>query len=79
MTARILNIGIGLWLMALPFVLDLPRHWANHEYIIAPIIMSIAIVSTSESTRNFRYANTLLGVWLLVSPWVLQHLGTPLF
>jgi hypothetical protein len=75
MTARILNIGIGLWLMVLPFVLDLPRSWANHEYIIAPIIISIAIISTSESTRDFRYANTLLGVWLLLSPWLLQHLG----
>lgn len=64
--------------MVLPAVYQLPKSWANHAYIIAPIIMSIGLIATSEATRNFRYGNTLMGVWLLAAPWVLQHHDTRL-
>ena len=75
---RLVSIGIGIGLMVLPTVWNLPKPVANHEHIIGPVIVSMAIISISESTRNVRYVNGLVGLWLLIAPWVLHHQTTRL-
>lgn len=76
MWARLITVGIGLWLMVLPAIYQMPKNWANHAHIVGPIIMSIGLVATSEATRNIRYVNTVMGVWLLAAPWLLHHNDT---
>ncbi|AUD05876.1 SPW repeat domain-containing protein [Spirosoma pollinicola] len=78
MWAKLVSIGIGIGLMVLPAVWNLPKPVANHEHIVGPIIVSMAVISISESTRSVRYVNMLVGLWLLIAPWILHHQGTHL-
>ena len=34
------------------------------------------MIALSEATRNVRYFNIPLGLWLLVAPWLLQYENT---
>ncbi len=76
MWARIVSIGIGIGLMVLPAVWNLPKPIANHEHVIGPVIVSVAVISISESTRSVRYVNVLVGLWLLIAPQIHHHQGT---
>ncbi|QJW91201.1 vitamin K epoxide reductase [Spirosoma taeanense] len=71
MWPRLVNLCIGLWLTVSPAVLQMPERLAAHQYILGPVIASVALIAISESMRNLRYVNTLLGIWLLIAPWVL--------
>lgn len=72
MGARLINLFVGVWLMISPDVFNWTIQQANHQYLVGPLIIAIAIIALSEATRNVRYGNTALGVWLIVSPWVLS-------
>jgi hypothetical protein len=72
MAARVINILAGLWLMIAPAALQLPRSAAVVLYICGPLIASVAMVSMSESVRNFRYTNLLFAVFLLAAPLVAE-------
>lgn len=76
MWAQIMNILIGLWVMLSPSVLDLNQETAKNEYIVGPLIVSIACISIFESVRNFRLLNILGGLWLFISPSLLGYAET---
>ena len=68
MVARVINICIGLWLMIVPSVLAIPQGAEALFYILGPVIAAVAMISMSESVRNFRLVNVLSGSVLLLSP-----------
>ena len=68
MWIRILNAGIGIWLMFAPTVLSFTESSSTLLYIVGPIIAAVAIISVADSVRNLRYVNVLSGLCLLISP-----------
>jgi hypothetical protein len=76
MWAQIINIVIGLCLMLAPSLLSLDKADSNHLYIIGPLIITNAIIALWEFNRGIRWANVLIGAWLLVSPFVLGSKGS---
>jgi hypothetical protein len=73
MWAQILNVGLGLWLMAAPAVLQYAGRAAMNDYIVGPVVASIAAVAVWEITRQLRWINLVLGLWLLIAPWVFGY------
>jgi hypothetical protein len=76
MIARIINLLLGVWLSASPAVLGYADPARTHDWVIGPVIASIACVAIWQVTRPLRWANLLLGIWLLAAPWVLGYDGS---
>ena len=74
MIAPLVNVVLGLWLMAAPAVLDYGGAAAISDRIVGPIIATLATIAVWDATRVVGRANAVLGAWLLVAP----VLGVPL-
>jgi hypothetical protein len=73
MWAQLLNVMLGVWLMAAPAVLGYSGPAAVNGYIVGPVAASFAAVALWEATRPLRWVNLALGLWLLAAPWALGH------
>jgi hypothetical protein len=67
---------IGFWLMGAPPALGSEGWAANSDFLIGPLIAVVAISAMAEVIRPFRYVNVLLGLWLIVAPWLLSDATT---
>jgi hypothetical protein len=69
-----LNLLAGLWLIISPFVLAFHQvqdaHWNNIASGIAIALVAIIRLSVPRHA-GWTWANLLLGVWVLLSPWAL--------
>jgi hypothetical protein len=69
-----LNMLLGAWLFASPWLLkyadELPRA-AWNAWISGAAIVLLAAVALSIPKAVEEIANTLIGIWVAVSPWVL--------
>ena len=75
MTASGLDILAGIWLLISPFVLRFSSHYAVTNDVILGIAIAIlaAIRFSGAFTQSWvSWVNVLLGVWVLISPWVLR-------
>src|SRR5688500_12075349 len=73
MWAAILNVLIGLWVIAAPDLFEFGKTPANTHYIVGPLVITIAVVSIWEVNRSFRYFNVLAGLWLAISAIFLSY------
>lgn len=73
MWAQILNTMLGIWLMAVPAVLNYNGISADSDHILGPIVASFAIIALSGSTRSVAYYNVPLGAWLMIAPLLLGY------
>ena len=71
MWAHIINLAIGLWLMAAPDVLGYAGLAADHDRVVGPVIATFACVAIWEATRPLRWVNLLIALWMLLAPWML--------
>lgn len=77
MWAQALSTLLGLWLMASPAVLGYGDPAQTVDRILGPIAASLAVVAMGEATRSVRHANLLIGILLLIAPWVLGYAAVP--
>lgn len=73
MWAQVVNAVLGLWLMAAPAVLEYGGVAQTNDRILGPVIATFAVIAWWEATRAVRLWNLPLGVWLLLSPWILGY------
>lgn len=73
MWAQIINIITGLFLMVAPGIWQWNKAAAHNNFIVAPLVVTIAIVALWEVNRNARWLNIPAGLWLLVAPFVLDY------
>ncbi len=73
MWARIINVILGIWLMAAPAVLGYADPARTNDRIVGPVAATFAAIAAWEATRSVRWVNVVLGLWLLVAPWVLGY------
>lgn len=72
MWIRVVNVSIGLWLMAAPAVISYGPPAADFHRIIGPTAAAAAAVAMAQATRSVRWVNLLLGAVLVVGAWVLD-------
>jgi hypothetical protein len=71
MTGRILAMVLGIWLTVAPSLLGSGPTARTHDWIVGPLIASIACVAIWPVTRGLRRLNVVLGLWLVAAPWLL--------
>jgi hypothetical protein len=62
--------------MFAPAVLGFEAYAAANDNVVGALIATVAIISTAEVIRAFRFVNLLFGIWLLVAPWALVGAST---
>lgn len=70
---QLVNLALGLWLMAAPDVLGYAGLARTLDRILGPLIAGFALVAVWEVTRPLRRANLLLGGLLVVIPWAFGY------
>jgi hypothetical protein len=73
MWAQVINMALGLWLMAAPAVLGYGRPAATVDYIVGPLVATFACIAVWEATRPIRWLNLPLGLLLMTGPWLLGY------
>jgi len=78
MGARLLNLGLGLWLFVAGFLGGHSRAERYDAWIvgIAVITAGLAAIQGAAWGRHF---NALCGLWLLVSAFILSSPGSSIF
>jgi hypothetical protein len=71
MWGAIINILLGLWLMVSPDMLQFEKAASDNNYIIGPLVLTVAITALWEVNRSVRFFNIALGAWLVISPFIL--------
>lgn len=66
------SVLAGVWLMFAPAALGSTGSAASSDNVVGALIVTVAVVSTAEVVRAFRWLNVLLGAWLLMAPFVLD-------
>jgi hypothetical protein len=74
-----INIVLGIWGIISPFVLQFARlpaaMWNN--VIVGIVIAVLAIIRTSASRQTgWSWANVILGIWMIISPFALGAMTT---
>jgi uncharacterized membrane protein len=68
-----ISVIIGLWLMLSPriFQMGIETSAANLNHLGGALVIVFAVVAMAEVLRSFRYFNVLLGLALVVLPWLI--------
>lgn len=68
---------LGVWIMASPAFLHVEGAVSSSDYAAGPLLITVSIVSLAEVARGFRFFNILLGLWLILAPWLLSGATAP--
>lgn len=74
-----LNILAGLWLIVAPFVFRYGVAAAIwNDVVVGAVIAVLAIMraTSPERWQSLSWTNTILGVWLIIAPFVLGYSAT---
>jgi hypothetical protein len=71
------NLLLGAWLLASPWVLDYAGTGAAlNAYTMGAAILVVALIAAYMPEAWEEIINTLIGVWLVMSPFVLSYVST---
>jgi SPW repeat-containing protein len=70
-----LNAILGVWLIISPWVVGYAGHSAAlwNTLITGIVILLVALAASRTADSSPSWLNVALGVWLIVSPWVLGY------
>ncbi|MDX1662562.1 MAG: SPW repeat protein [Candidatus Promineifilaceae bacterium] len=72
---RLVNALLGGWLMASPALFGYAATTASkNQRVVGPLVVMFALIAVWEVTRPLRWLNLALGLWLIVSPFLLGTL-----
>ena len=74
-----MNISLGIWVIISPFVVQFTRlpaaMWNN--VIVGIVIAVLAIIRVSVPRQTgWSWANVILGIWMIISPFALGAMTT---
>ncbi len=80
----VLNILAGLWLIIAPFVLGYYNFYRDQvatwdSIIVGCVVLVLAAIRVAAPLRNvgLSWVNFLLGIWMIISPFVLRLQDAP--
>ena len=63
---------VGLWVMFAPALFGSEVPAAHSDQVTGALVVTVAVISTAEVVRAFRFMNVLFGAWIVVSAWMLS-------
>jgi SPW repeat len=73
-----LSIAIGVWLTFTRLTFDSAGAMANSDHLVGALVVTFSIMAWAEVGRAIRFIIIPLGAWLIVAPWVLDGIASPL-
>jgi formate hydrogenlyase subunit 4 len=73
------NVLLGIWVIISPFVVQFTHQTAAmwNNVIIGIIIALLALIRTSTPRQiGWSWANVILGIWMIISPFALGTMTT---
>ena len=64
--------ALGVWLMFAPAVFGATGRAADSDRLAGALVVTIAVIAMAEVARSLRFAVTLLGLWVVASPWIVD-------
>ncbi|MEX2496640.1 MAG: SPW repeat protein, partial [Woeseia sp.] len=64
--------AIGIWLMFSRLVFDTVPPLADSDHLVGALVLTTAVIAMAEVARPLRFLNVLFGLWLVISPWMLE-------
>lgn len=77
MWIRWVELAIGGWLIAAPFVLGYEGVAYWNDILVGLLTVVLAILALSPRSFAYQWTGFTIGVWLLLAPFVLQYVETP--
>ncbi len=74
-----INAVLGVWLIIAPFVITYPNTVAMwNSIIVGAVVLILAWIRLANPVRapGLSWINAILGLWLIVAPFVLGFSGT---
>ena len=69
-------IAAGIWLMFIPALFESTGTAAHNNHIVGALIVTVAAIALAEVGRATRFVNVLLGLWMIVAPWLIEGATT---
>ena len=67
----LLSAALGIWLMASPAALGATGAAGDSAHLAGALVITFAVIAFGEAARPVRLLNVLVGVWLVLAPWLL--------
>jgi len=64
---------VGVWVMMGPQIFAIEGYLANSFHVFGALTVTISIISWAEVARALRYVLILIGLWMIISPWILTN------
>lgn len=68
----IITALLGLWMMFSLPLFGTVGDVATSDHIFGALILTVSVISMAEVTRSLRFFNILLGIWIAISPILLE-------
>lgn len=77
-TASSINVVAGLWLIAAPFVLHYASAANKWQEVMFGIVIALLGLIRLDAPRMAwpSWINALIGIWLIVAPWIISNTTT---
>ncbi|ORE97001.1 NAD-dependent epimerase/dehydratase family protein [Aurantimonas sp. 22II-16-19i] len=69
------SVILGVWLMFSRLVFGKVAPMADSDHLVGALIITVAVIAMAEVARPLRFINVAFGLWLIVSPWLLDGAG----
>jgi len=66
------SVAVGGLLMLTRVVFGASGEMANSDHVVGALVITVAIIATSEVARALRLVNAALGLWLVAAPFLLS-------
>jgi nucleoside-diphosphate-sugar epimerase/uncharacterized membrane protein len=74
----LLSIAIGVWLAFTRLTFDSSGTMADSDHMVGLLVVAFSIIALAEVGRAIRFINIPFGAWLIVAPWLLDGITSPL-
>lgn len=68
---------IGVWLMFTRLTFGHEGAMADSDHLMGALLLTISVLALAEVARPLRLLNLPIGVWLIVSPWMVDGANVP--
>lgn len=73
-----LSIAIGVWLTFTRLTFGSSGGMADSDHLVGSLVVTFSIMALAEVGRAVRFINIPFGAWLIVAPWLLDGMASPL-
>jgi hypothetical protein len=72
------SAGLGIALMFTRLLFDTSGTMADSDHLVGALIVTFTVIAAAEVARALRFVNVGFGLWLIVAPWWLSGVSSPL-